>query len=290
MDFLPVRHLTIKYASMTNNQILKANFLDILFENRNKDYGAYSLRKGYNIRMLKALIAGVAVLLLFVFISTRANRKVRMKPVLKVNDGIVIRTIEMPKEKIKEPVKPKEAVKQKTIQKIASVNYSTPPKITKDKEVKNGMVAIKDLENKEISTLTIKGKPAEQIVIINKPDKETIIITPSNTGPSQPAFVAEERDPQFPGGYDALKQFLARYLHTPDDLESGERKVVKIKFKVDKNGSVNTFEIITSAGSDLDNEVVRVFKKMPRWEPAIQNGINVSVNYMLPVTFIGAGD
>lgn len=288
MDFHRFLHHIIKHSTMTNNQILKSNLLDILFENRNKDYGAYALRIGYNARIFIALIAGLSIALLFILISNSVNSKNISKPVEKANEGIVIRAIEMPKEKIKEPVKPKEAVKQKQIQKIATVNYSTPPKITKDKEVKNAMVAVKELENKEISTLTTTGKPADQLVIINEPVQKTVVITPSNTTPSQTTFVAEERDPQFPGGNEALKQFLARYLRTPEDLESGQKKVVKIKFKVDKDGSVNTFEIITSAGIDLDNEVVRVFKKMPRWEPALQNGINVSVNYLLPVTFIGA--
>ena len=273
---------------MTNKQILQANFLDILFEKRNKDYGAYTLRTGYNVRMYKALIAGLAVMLVFVLLSSQANNKTKTKPVKKMSDGIVIRAIEMPKVKIKELLKPKAAFKQKQIQKIATVNYSTPPKITIDKQVKNAMVAVKELKNKEISTTTTVGKKTDQVVIIKEPDIKTVVITSSNTVTSESKFEAKERDPQFPGGYEALKQFLSRYLHTPEDLDNGERKVVKIKFKVDKDGSVNTFEIITSAGSELDNEVVRVFKKMPRWIPALQNGINVPVNYMLPVTFIGA--
>ena len=99
--------------------------------------------------------------------------------------------------------------------------------------------------------------------------------------------MADERDPAFPGGQEALKQFLARNLNTPEDLQNGEKKVVKIKFQVDKDGSVTTFEIVTSGGNVFDREVVRVCKKMPRWTPALQNGINVPVNYILPVTFIG---
>ena len=65
------------------------------------------------------------------------------------------------------------------------------------------------------------------------------------------------------------------------------KRVLKIKFKIDTDGSINTLEIVTSGGLKFDNEVVRVMKKMPKWVPALQNGINVPVNYMLPVTFIG---
>jgi protein TonB len=84
-----------------------------------------------------------------------------------------------------------------------------------------------------------------------------------------------------------MKKFIARYLNTPEQLEDGEKKVVKIRFKVDKDGAVNTFEIVTSGGDLFDSEVLRVCKKMPRWTPAIQNGINVPVSYVLPITFIG---
>jgi protein TonB len=64
--------------------------------------------------------------------------------------------------------------------------------------------------------------------------------------------------------------------------------MVQIRFKVDKDGVVSDLEISRSGGSEFDREVIRVCKKMPRWKPAVQNGFNVPVNYMLPVTFIGA--
>lgn len=273
---------------MTNSEILKANLLDIIFENRNKDYGAYDLRKSYNNRLLIALGTGISVILLFIFINSIHKDKKETNHIVNTKEGIVLRTIELPREKIKEPEKPKEVMKQKPVVKIATVSFTTPPKIKKDKDVKNAMVAIKELDGKEISTKTSDGKEADGKVVINKESVEDPGTgTTTISGPSQPAFVADERDPAFPGGQEALKQFLARNLNTPEDLQSGERKVVKIKFKVDSDGSVTTFEIITSGGNEFDREVVRVCKKMPRWKPAVQNGTNVPVSYVLPVTFIG---
>ena len=273
---------------MTNSEILKANFLDIIFENRNKDYGAYSLRKGYRSRLLIALVTGLSVILLFVFIIINSKNKSTEKPVIDTKEGIVIRTIQMPKEKIIEPEKRKVAVKQKPVQKIATINYTTPPKIKKDKEVQHAMAATKELEGKEISDKTTDGKEADNTVVINKePVKEPGTGIATTTDPSQPEFVINEKDPQFPGGPEGLKQFMSRNLNSPGDLQSGERKVVQIKFKVDKDGSVTTFEIVTSGGNEFDKEVVRVCKKMPRWTPAMQNGINIPVSYVLPVTFIG---
>lgn len=273
---------------MTNSDILKANLLDIIFENRNKDYGAYDLRKSYNNRLLIALSAGLSVILVFIFINSIHNNKKEATPVSNTKEGIVLRTIELPREKIKEPEKPKEIVKQKPVVKIATVNYTTPPKIKKDTEVKNSMVAVKELDGKEISDKNSTGKKADgKVVIITEPVKDPGEGIVTTSGPSQPVFVADERDPAFPGGQEALKQFLARNLNTPEELQGGEKKVVQIKFKVDKDGSVTTFEIVTSGGNEFDREVVRVCKRMPRWTPAVQNGINVPVSYVLPVTFIG---
>ncbi|HEV7780400.1 MAG TPA: TonB family protein [Chitinophagaceae bacterium] len=272
---------------MTNSNILQSDLLDIIFENRNKEYGAYSLRRGYSNRMLTALGAGLLLLVIFILTTAMGKSKEEKKPVTVPKEEMVIRTIQMPAEKIKEPVKPKETVKQKPVPKTATVKYTTPPVIKKDKEVTTPMVAAKELDGKKIDDKTSEGKPADnKVVIIDKPvDSPGTGTQPA--GPSQPDFVADERDPEFPGGAAALKQFLSRNLDTPDDLESGEKKVVRIKFQVDKDGMVNSFEIVTSGGNEFDQEVVRVCKKMPRWTPAKQNGISVPVNYVLPVTFIG---
>ena len=261
--------------------------LELLFENRNKAYGAYALRKGYKNRLLIALAAGLSFILLFVFILSAGKTKSIHKPVVEIREGIVIKSIEMPKEKLKVPEKTKEVVRKKQATKIATIKYTTPPEIKKDIEVKNEMAAIKELEVKVIAEVTSIGKVADNTVVI---EKEPVVARNSSvkeTEQTTPDFIMDERDPQFPGGQGALKQFLARNLSSPGQLEDGEKKLVQIRFKVDKDGSVTTFEIVTSGGIEYDQEVVRVCKKMPRWLPAIQNGINVPVSYMLPITFIG---
>ena len=285
MDFEADQHLITKHITMTNKEILQANILDIIFENRNKDYGAYALRKGYNARMLTALGAGMSVILLLVITSMMNRNYVSSVPVKINKEELVIRAIEMPKEKVKEPEQPEEVVRQKRVApKVAEVKFTTPPEIVAI--VKDPIAAVEELNGKTISNQNIAGVPDANIV------KEIVrpVENGNGAGPSLPRendFVIQERDPEFPGGAEAMKKFLARYLSTPEELEAGEKKVVKIRFKVDKDGSVNTFEIVTSGGNNFDSEVVRVCKKMPKWTPAIQNGINVPVSYVLPVTFIG---
>lgn len=291
MDFTGTVHLIFKRFTMTHKEIAQAPLLDIIFENRNKEYGAYALRQGYDKHMLLALGAGISLISLFVLIkSFGANNHTSSQ----TNDRkeMVIREYVMPPEKIKEPEKPKEPAKQKAVTKapaapkVAAVQFTTPPKITET--VKTPMPTVDDMTGKKISDTKTTGVPDSGIA---KAPVKTTDGTGGGTqsGPSKPEtdFVVQEKDPEFPGGSDALRNFLARYLNTPEELQAGEKKVVKVRFKVDTDGAVNTFEIVTSGGGMFDSEVLRVCKKMPRWIPAIQNGTHVPVSYVLPVTFIG---
>jgi periplasmic protein TonB len=104
---------------------------------------------------------------------------------------------------------------------------------------------------------------------------------------TEPPFLPEQAQPEFPGGPEALMRFLSRHLNTPEELESGQKKMVRARFKVDRDGTISLVEIEQSAGNSFDKEVIRVCKKMPRWKPAVQNGVPVPISYVLPVTFLG---
>ncbi len=270
---------------MTNKEILKADLLDIIFEKRNKDYGAYAIRRGYNHRLLTSMGAALSVILLFIFINAFGKKNVSTAPVNRNEHILEITEVRLLQEKPKEPEKPKEAIKP--VEKIATEKYVSKIEIKPDDKVKETLPDVTNLGDKLISDKTqdgIKddGIPREKEKPAEAGNGNATVITET-----QPDFHANEREPEFPGGPEALKRFLAKNLSTPSDLEDGEKKTVQIRFKVDKDGAVNTFEIITSGGNEFDNEVVRVCKKMPRWVPALQNGIHVPVSYVLPVTFIG---
>ncbi len=270
---------------MTNKPIHHSSFDDIVFEHRNKSYGAYALRHGYNNRLLTALGAGMSVILLGIFIFMNRDNNPNLVPPADHEGGMLVRTIELPKEKPLEPEKPKEARPQKPAPKIATVKYISAIKI--EKEVKQEMAAMEDLDGKAIADKDQEGKKADGTVL---PDPGPTVSSngTGTAGPVQPDFTAHEKGPEFPGGAEALKKFLARNLASPDNLERGELKTVRVRFRVDKDGAVNSLEILTSAGDDFDDEVVRVCRRMPKWIPALQNGVNVPVNYILPVTFIGS--
>lgn len=270
---------------MTNNEILKADLLDIIFEKRNKDYGAYALRRGYNNRLLTALGAAFAVVILFLHLNISGKKNISSAPLNRNDNEMKITEVKLPEEKQKEPEKIKESIKK--VKKIASVKYVSKIEIKPDDKVKITTPDIASLDSMRISDKTTEGEKDKKISIVKtepeKPGTEII----ADVKQKQSGFVPFERDPEFPGGPGALNRFLAKNLTTPSDMEDGERKTVHIRFKIDKDGLVKNFGIIASGGNEFDNEVVRVCKKMPQWIPALQNGINVPVNYVLPVTFIG---
>lgn len=272
---------------MRNYEILPSTVLDIIFEDRNKAYGAYALRKGYNNRMLTALVSGMALIFVVIFLSTMNTAK----NMLGVNEnsengGIIVKTVEIPKV---DPPKPKE-INQPPVQKLpdqtAAVKYISAIKIETD--VTTTMASIDEMDGKLIGDKNVEGKQAEGIVGQTADPIQTKgneMALPAEEKVTE--FKIQERNPEFPGGEAALRKFLAKNLGTPTNLEAGEMKTVKVRFKVDTDGTVNSFEVIVSGGNEFDREVVRVCKRMPKWVPALQNGINVSVNYILPVTFVG---
>ena len=115
MDLNESLHLITKHTAMTNKEILQSDLLDIIFENRNKVYGAYSIRRGYNNRMLTALGAGMSVILLMIFINGFGNKEESTFVVQVDKKEITVREVEILKEKPKELEKPKEVIKQKSI-------------------------------------------------------------------------------------------------------------------------------------------------------------------------------
>jgi protein TonB len=269
---------------MTNSEILKSDFLDILFENRNKDYGAYALRREYSTRMLQAL--GTAMFLILGFVLfTLFKKPGASNHSLANNDSIIIRSFDIPKDPVL-PEKPKETVK--TIKKIASVKSVSVTIVPDKKADKDPLPTEDDKKDKIISTVTTDGDKDDGTLRNDKPIDNTGNGNGTPEPDKQPEFTADERMPEFPGGEHALQFFLANNLVTPEDLSEGERKMVRIRFRVEKDGYVNSFEIIASGGDSFDEEVIRVCKKMPRWKPAIQNKVNVAVSYVLPVTFVGA--
>ena len=271
---------------MKTDAILNADLLDIIFENRNKEYGAYSLRKFYNNRLYKALgitFTFVAALLFFSFVG-------KNKPIITpyITGPVVLSP--PPVADIPIPEKPtKKAATQKTatpLIKPPTQIFTNNIKITTDDKAST----IKDLKDDvQIGTEDLKGKSGAPILVT--PILPDASFTTGNVEPVKPsgdkntASDVAEVMPLYPGGMDALRKFLERNLKTPQDLEEGQHVIVKIRFIVGYDGTLKGFETMQDGGTAFNNEVVRVLKKMPQWIPGKTNGENVSVYFTIPVNF-----
>jgi periplasmic protein TonB len=269
---------------MKTDAILKADVLDIIFENKNKSYGAYSLRKFYNNRLYKALgLMGCLVILLcsFTFLS-------------KTEHSFITR--EMPPDidlaaPPKDPIKPEKPKTEKAQPIAATVAIKKPsqdfsiPLITDKKTTKK----IENLiEGTLIDNEDRKGNgETPKVAIPNLPkgvDSSTIVGEAKVIDRNKVVEFAEVM-PAYPGGMDALRKYLEKNLQNPEEIEEGQTISVKVRFVVGYDGALKNLEIVEDGGSAFNNEVLRVVKKMKAWIPGKTKGENVSVYYTIPIKF-----
>ncbi|MBC7535397.1 MAG: hypothetical protein H7258_06860 [Ferruginibacter sp.] len=270
---------------MKPDYILKATLLDILFENRNKAYGAYPIRKYYHERIYKSLgimfLTAIA-LALFVFLKTD---NIRMN--IPVKDIWIVDVFkppidqQKPKESFKKPAVSITPTAPQAPQKPVIVTAAGPIVITKDGGKFEAPVSPGN--NPAPRDVQLGANPLPPFTAApSLPEREKSIDKniPLNTADIMPAY---------PGGMEALQKFLERNLTNPTDIEQGESIAVKIKFIVGYDGVLKGFETIEDGGSIFNNEVIRVLKKMPQWIPGKSHGENVSVYYCIPVEFMATG-
>lgn len=274
---------------MTTNQILTASFLDILFEKRNKEYGAYTIRKEYPKNLMKAL--GLMLLLVIAlcvyFMSRPVPAIIRILTVQLKPDHVL--------ENIKDLEKPKEPEPQRTVP-------AQPPTrvdrriviVPDDRVIKNPVIDRTDTTTYVPGSTNAPGTGDNGNTFVQGSTSTTTTIIsdpPPVVEPPAPAILDfSEVAPEFPGGTEAWINYLKRMLRVPDDLEAGDRKTVLVKFVVNADGDVTDAIVIKSGGNVFDKEVLRVIARMPKWKAGKQRGKPVAVYFTQPVTFVGQED
>jgi len=248
----------------------------LIFEGRNKEYGAYEMRNDSSNRHLKALviitIVGLAAIFLPNLIRKFIPASVAVAQTGDVNlidvniNPVKDNTIAIPK-----PVTPQ--MPRATIQFV-------PPVVVPDPEATQSLATQDALTNSTavISRVTIAGTETGTLI---EPPAEVITQT---SKPEIPTHV--EQMPQFPGGDAELMKWLSSHITYPTSaIEAGIFGSVVLKFVVRPDGSIDDVTIVKSLEPNCDMEAIRAVKKMPNWLPGKQNGNPVSVWYTLPVRF-----
>lgn len=276
---------------MEQSKILSADILDILFDGRNKSYGAYELRKTYNKRIRYSLIGMFMVCALAVVGSLLAGGK------KKSNDQIVIATIDLksidkPEEPKIEP--PKEIPKEQPPVEQAKV---TPPKIVADELVKEDdeVKPIEKLEDARIASINTEGVKDDGMTAA--PPEKTgsgISDVPLKKEADIDAIVSiVQIEAQFPGGKEGWRRFLERNLNKDVPGDNGApaaRYTVIISFVVDREGNLSDIVAENDPGFGTKAEALRAITKSPKWTPAVQNGRNVKYRQRQSITFEVNGD
>ena len=271
---------------MDTNKILSADVLDIIFEGRNKSYGAYDLRKTYNRRLTRALLY-TAALALLIFLGTVFASVFKKKD----SDKLIVRDTqlaEIKKDAPPPPPPPPPPPKAPPPPEINQVKF-TPPKIVKDEEVKPDEKIEEIKEDQVISTKTVESENKQQVVQAPVEDKGTQIVEVKKEEDENKIFNKVEVEAAFPGGDAAWRNYLQKNLNgsVPVDNGAGEGTfTVIVKFVVSRDGSLSDVSCESDPGFGMCQEAIRVIKKTKNWTPAIQNGRNVNAYRRQPITFL----
>ena len=271
-------------ANILENRNIDLNsqeWRDLIFEGKNKEYGAYELRKNSPKRHIRALIIVLScVILLFALpalIKTVMPEK-KINEEYGVTKMVNLDPLDQLKEEqiIRQPEAPPPPELKSTIK-------FTPPVIKKDEDVRDEdeMKTQQELTDTkvDISTQDIKGK--EDGTGVDIADLDKIIVAEK-----EQIFTHVEQSPQFPGGDKELFAYLNNNLKYPTIAqEQGVQGQVVLRFVVGKNGEVTDITVVRSLDPRCDQEAIRVVKAMPRWIPGKNNGNPVMVYYNLPVRF-----
>jgi protein TonB len=260
---------------MQNEEILRASLDDIVFENRNKSYGAYFLRRRYSRHLIRAIIISSAIFILLISLPLIAKY---FSDATKDDEALNLTPVEMAPPPL-DPAEPPPPPPPIPPPPLAATLKFTPPVIKKDEDVKEDDMPPDSLLSKV--KIDIKSQAGDSNMIDPGPPPG------NNLGDGEPPFyVAAEIMPKFPGGDDAMVKFINDNLvYPPMAIENNIEGKVVLTFIVDKEGQVTEIEFLKKLGWGCDDAAVKVVKKMPAWSPGRQNGRNVAVKYNLPITF-----
>jgi protein TonB len=270
---------------MEANKILNADILDLVFEGRNKEYGAYQLRKTYNKRITLALVITASIALVALGSSFLAKQFQSKNAKLNVND-VVLQNIQ---EEEKKPEPPPPPPPKQEPPKVEMTKF-TPPKIVKDEEVKKEDIPPEQekLQDTKIDVVSQEGTKDAGLATPSQIDEGKQVIVEKKEDENQ-VFTKVEVEASFPGGEGAWRKYLERTLNSSTPVDNGAPEgsyTVWVQFIVDKEGNISDVKALSNHGFGMEDEAVKVIKKGPKWVPALQNGRNVKAYRKQPITFV----
>ena len=269
---------------------------DLVFEGKNKDFGAYVIRTDSPKRHNKAVLYTIIGAILFGLLTwglVSANRYFEERRLAEMGEQEEVlidmsQEAEEPEEQQERLEQPKPEVLPEEVLKsvkVTELQIVEDDKVKKEDEIKT-QDELKETETAFGQKDNEKGTEDRNVT---RTLKEEVVVEKKEEKPvekKEEIFRSVEQMPQFPGGDAALMKYLSSHINYPPiAAENNVQGKVVVQFVVDKTGKVGEVKVIRSVDKDLDKEAVRVCKSLPKFTPGRQNGQAVSVWYTLPVQF-----
>lgn len=276
---------------------------DLIFAGKNKEFGAYQMRRQsdrrHNLAVIFTLIGLVIVALLVWGLSiynnwqaekAAAEAKARAE---QMSQALLAEQEEQPEEEQPEEQKFEQEIPEVKEEVLATVQVTQIAIVDADK-VKNEVMTQEEqkedntargIVNQEGSDDADKFKAVQEQVIVKPSAPEPPKVVEEKHEPEK-IFTAVEQQAQFPGGQAALMKWLNNNLRYPERAQNNDiQGRVTVRFVVNADGSIEQVSIAKGVDKDLDNEAMRVVRKMPKWQPGKNNGVAVRSYFHLPVVF-----
>ena len=271
---------------MAKIDLTSKDWCELIFKDRNKEYGAYDMRldtpKRHNLATLIVIVVVILVItlpMLIKFITPEKENKIVVNEVTtlaKLPEAEIKRNEEL--QPMMKPTTPPPPLK-------STIKF-TAPVIKKDEEVGE------EDEIKSQDELAARGNVAISIADVKGNDEidgQVIADFKDFVAPEveeEEVYIIVEQMPGFPGGEEALLKYISDHIEYPTmAVERGIEGRVTVRFVVNKDGYVQDVTVIRGVHELLDKEAVRVIQSLPRWNPGKQNGVAVAVYYNVPVNF-----
>jgi protein TonB len=256
---------------MAKDKISAPVFDDIVFEARNKEYGAYKLRKKYNRTVLIALAIGIVIIataIITPYINAKAaeNRSKRAERQVEIK----LENLDQPNQQVAPPPPPPPPPTD-----VVQQQKYVPPQVVdsiKPEDVKQLMTA--DQAQTEVTN--------KEVVEVQQQVQAEVQEAEAEPAP----FVVVEEMPMFPGGELELLKYIAEHTQYPEIAkENNIQGKVIVRFCVTSKGGVSQVSILKGVDPELDKEAIRVVNTLPTFKPGKQGGKPVPVWYMVPIAF-----
>ena len=270
-----------------------SEWIDLIFEGKNKDFGAYELRKASAKRHNRAMLVILIVLLAVALLGLLANtvlQSAEARPEDQIEQAIIDYSADEQEEEEEEEVQERVEEQQPEAlpEEILNTVKATELQITKDEEVVEEIKSQDELKETDTAVGTTDFDKGTDDLNVVRVHKEEIIVEEKKPEPvdDDKVFEVVEQKPQFPGGEAALLKWVSEHIRYPAMAqENNIQGRVIVQFVVTKTGDVGEVKVVRGKDPDLDKEAMRVVKSLPKFVPGKMNGHSVNVWYTLPITF-----